>query len=591
MMTLSRITGYAWRHKALFIAACLTTTVGVFPRTIIPRLLGSAIDEALSSGLERQLLVVAGLILAAAVGRSVLGYLSLYLGEAVSHRVAYDLRRDFFTKLQGLSFGFYDTQKTGDLMSRATVDVEAMRLYIGFGLIQSLGMATTFIMTVYLMLDTNWRLGLICLAFLPVIIWPSITMVMRLNPIFARMHTVMGRMNAVVHENLTGMRVVKAFGAREYEFDKFARRARTIQEDFRVAGKIFVSRGSSMGFLLAGATAAILMFGAREVQLDRLTPGDMAAFILYMGMLAMPVQMLGWRVQVFSRAYAAGERLFAVIDAESPVVEKPNAGTLASVRGRIQFEDVSFTYDGHGAAVSGVDFAVEPGHTVAILGGPGSGKSTIVHLIPRFYEATSGRISVDGTDIRDVTLESLRSNIGIVLQDVFAFSATIRDNLAYGADGATMEDIVQAAKVAQLHDFISGLPEGYDTQVGERGVTLSGGQRQRLAIARTLLLDPPILILDDSTSSVDVGTESRIQAAMDEVIQCRTTLVIAHRLSTVRKADFILVFDGGEIVERGTHEELLALGGFYSRIHELHLSTAEDVHALDQEAPRSISGG
>jgi len=410
---------------------------------------------------------------------------------------------------------------------------------------------------------------------------------MRLNPIFARMHTVMGRMNAVVHENLTGMRVVKAFGAREYEYDKFARRARVIQDEFRAAGKIFVGRGSAMGFLLAATTAAILMFGAREVQLDRLTPGDMAAFILYMGILAMPVQMLGWRVQVFSRAYASGERLFAVIDTESPVVEKPNAGVLPRVRGKIRFENVTFTYDGHRAAISGVDFAVEPGQTVAILGGPGSGKSTIVHLIPRFYEVTSGRITVDGVDIRDVTLESLRSNVGIVLQDVFAFSATIRDNLAYGADGATQEDVVEAAKVAQLHDYITGLPEGYDTQVGERGITLSGGQRQRLAIARTIMLDPPILILDDSTSSVDVGTESRIQAAMDDVIKGRTTLVIAHRLSTVRNADLILVFDGGKIVERGTHEELLALDGFYSRIHKLQLSPTDEVDVLIQEAPQS----
>jgi ABC-type multidrug transport system fused ATPase/permease subunit len=587
MKTLSRITGYAWRHKALLISACLITVAGVFPRAIIPRLLGSAIDEALTSGLERQLLWVAGLILAAAVGRSISGYLSLYLGEAVAHKVAYDLRRDFFTRLQALSFGFYDTQKTGDLMSRATVDVEAMRMYVSFGLVQSLGMATTFIMTVYLMMAMNWRLGLICLLFLPVIIWPSITMVMRLNPIFARMHTVMGRMNAVVHENLTGMRVVKAFGAREYEYDKFARRARVIQDEFRAAGKIFVGRESAMGFLLAATTAAILMFGAREVQLDRLTPGDMAAFILYMGILAMPVQMLGWRVQVFSRAYAAGERLFAVIDTESPVVEKPNAGVLPRVRGKIRFENVTFTYDGHRAAISGVDFAVEPGQTVAILGGPGSGKSSIVHLIPRFYEVTSGRITVDGVDIRDVTLESLRSNVGIVLQDVFAFSATIRDNLAYGADGATQEDVVEAAKVAQLHDYITGLPEGYDTQVGERGITLSGGQRQRLAIARTIMLDPPILILDDSTSSVDVGTESRIQAAMDDVIKGRTTLVIAHRLSTVRNADLILVFDGGKIVERGTHEELLALDGFYSRIHKLQLSPTDEVDVLIQEAPQS----
>jgi ATP-binding cassette subfamily B protein len=455
MSVLLRIAAYGWRHKLLFVAAGVAVSVSIVPRTIVPWLLGTAIDEAMTSGLQGQLLLAAGFIGLAALARGVLGYANVYLAEAISQRVAYDLRKDFFRKLQGLSFGFYDRQQTGDLMSKATVDVDAVRMFIGFGLLQSVGMATAFGLTAFLMLTTNWRLGLIGLAFMPVVIWPSIVMALRLNPVFSKMHEELGYMNAVVQENLMAMRVVKAFGARDYEKAKFERRARAVSDHFNTAGKVFVSRSSVMSFIFLGNTAAILMFGGREVMLGRLTPGDLAAFILYMGLLAMPVQMIGWRVQLFSRAFAAGRRIFDVLDAESPVNERPGARTLPRVRGHVRFERVTFSYDGRGPVVRDVDFEVQPGQTVAFLGGPGSGKSSVVHLIPRFYEVSSGRVTMDGIDVRDATLVSLRANVGIVLQDVFAFSATIRDNIAYGVDEAPLEDVVRAAKIAELHEFSS----------------------------------------------------------------------------------------------------------------------------------------
>jgi ATP-binding cassette subfamily B protein len=315
-----------------------------------------------------------------------------------------------------------------------------------------------------------------------------------------------------------------------------------------------------------------------------------AAFIFYLALLAMPVRMIGWLVNTLSRASAAGRRLFDVLDAESPVQEKPAARPLPRVSGQVRFNHVSMSYDSTSEALHNIDFEVQPGQLVAILGAPGSGKSTLVHLIPRFYDVTEGSVAIDGVDVRDATLASLRQNVGIVLQDVFVFAATVRDNIAYGSDNASMEDVVEASKVAQLHDFVDGLPAGYDSWVGERGVRLSGGQRQRLAIARTILMDPPILILDDSTSSVDMATEYQIQQALAEVIKGRTTFVIAHRLSTVRKADLILVTDKGEIVERGTHEELLARDGSYRQIHDLQLRP-QDEASLIQDAAVTARGG
>jgi len=573
---LARLVRYGWRHKFYMAGAFLTMTGATLAAVIIPRTLGAAIDEAYTTGLRREFLNFALIILAVSALRGAFSYGQNYLSEAVSQKSAYDLRNDFFRKLQSLSFGFHDKQQTGNLMSKATADVEAVRRFMSMGLVRG---ASTFValgLITTMMLSVNWRLGLVCLVFLPIILWRAIYMSRKLRYTWMRVQAETGNMTTVLQENIAGARVVKSFGASDLEVQKFEERAETLAEQTYSATRLFASQGALMVFIFTVATAMILWFGGREVVADRLTPGELASFILLMGMMMMPVRMIGFLINMLSRASSAGERIFDVLDAESPVEEKVGAKPLPPVRGNVRFNHVSLSYDQVGVpAVNDIDFEVEPGQLVAILGAPGSGKSSVVHLIPRFYDVTEGCITVDGVDVRDVTLASLRKNVGVVLQDVFVFGATIRDNIAYGADSASLEEIVEASKIAQFDEFVQDLPRGYDTWVGERGVTLSGGQRQRLAIARTLLLDPPVLILDDSTSSVDMRTEYMIQQALTDMMKDRTTFVIAHRLSTVRNADLVLVLDEGKIVERGNHDELMEKDGFYRRIHDLQLTPQE----------------
>ena len=383
-------------------------------------------------------------------------------------------------------------------------------------------------------------------------------------------------MNNVVHESMTGIRMVKVLGSRDHEVARFRERAGAVATHLTIAEQLSVTREAVLMLLFALVIAGILLLGGWQVQQGILTPGALAAFVIYLVTLAGSIHGMERRVYLLSRAAAAGERIFEVLDTENPLAVSREAREL-SARGRVTFDSVSFEYGRDVPALYDVSFELRLGQSAAIVGAAGSGKSTIAHLLPRFYDASAGRVLIDGVDVREVTLDSLRRSVGIVLQDVFAFSATIRDNIAYGVDEASMDDVVKAAKAAQLHGFIEGLPEGYDTWVGERGVTLSGGQRQRLAIARTILLDTPILVLDDSTSSVDTATEAQIHEAMAEVMRDRTSFIIAHRLSTVRSADLVLVLDQGRVVEQGAHDDLMRMNGFYRRIHDLQLRPADEM--------------
>ena len=576
MNILWRLTLYNWQHKWLLLGAFVATSGAALLAIAIPWLLGAAIDEVLESGLRSRLLLLAGAIFLVSVLRGIFSYGEDYLSESVSFRVSTDLRNDLFRRLQSLSFGFHDRERTGDLMSKATADVDVARRLTGDGLIYGLSLALTLGAVTALMLTTNLRLGLISLAAVPLVLWRSAVLIPRMADTWGQTREETGHLATVVQENLTGMRVVKAFGAKQYERAKFEPKASALARLNFIGNKAWITRDALSSFAQYLATGLILWFGGREVIFGRLTAGELATFILLMGLLQRPVGYSGFVVVGLTQAFAAGKRIFGVLDTESPVKEEPGAKTLSRAQGHIKFEKVSLSYDQASEAIHDVDFEAQPGQLIALLGAPGSGKSTIAHLIPRFYDVSAGHITIDGNDVRDLTLDSLRQNVGIVLQDTFAFAATIRDNIAYGRDDASMDDVVRAAKVALLHDFIESLPKGYDTMVGERGITLSGGQRQRLAIARTILLDPPILILDDSTSSVDMGTEHQIQEALSQVVKGRTTFVIAHRLSTIRKADQVLVLEQGEIVERGTHENLLSRDGYYRRIYDLQLSPQEE---------------
>ena len=587
MSILLRLLGLAWRHPRHLLAAYFFLFASNAFALMVPRLLGETIDEVLGSGTNRALWGFAGAILLVYGLRGLFAYGQQYLGEWASQLVAYDLRNALYNRLQRLSFAFHDTQQTGNLMSKATADVEAIRMFIQAGMLRATQILVLIGGTAGVLLVTNWRLALVGLAFVPLVVWRAAVVNIVLRRLWLHIQTVLGRLTTVLQENLTGVRVVRAFGAQRFEEEKFQDIAQDISDSTVESSRLQASNTALMVFFFSVATGAILWVGGQEIVAGRLTTGELAQFIFYMGLITGPVRMSGFIINSFSRAVSAGQRVFEVLDAPSPVQERNGARVLERVRGHVRFEDISFAYDGDAPVLRDISFEARPGQVVALLGGPGSGKTSVAHLVPRFYDVTSGRVTVDGVDVRDTTLASLRKHVGIVMQDVFLFSDTIKENIAYGRPGASMGEIQRAAQIAQLHDFIVGLPEGYETLVGERGITLSGGQRQRLAIARTLLLDPPILILDDTTSSVDANTEHLLREALKEVMKGRTTFVIAHRISTVRSADLILVLADGAIVERGAHGELMRLDGPYRQVYDLQLLPEEpDVEVAFQ---RTIS--
>ena len=540
------------------------------------------------------LLIIAGAaVLGAALLRSAFAFGQQYLSEWLSARVAYDLRNAIYDRLQRLSYAYHDQHQTGQLMSRATQDVEAVQRFISMGFLRLLYILLLMLSILALMLLESPTLTLVCWPFLILIAAWSTRYNLKLRPVWTRVQDGLGRLTTVLQESLSGIRVVKAFGREAYESRKFAVEAQHLFDDSYYASKVQAVSTPLMTGLWMLSLAATIWFGGRELAAGRLSQGELAAFALYLTFLQMPVRMLGMIITLIARAHSSGERIFEILDADSAVKEKAGAPELRHVKGQVRFENVSFGYDAISPVLKDIDIDARPGQVIALLGPTGSGKTTIVNLLPRFYDVTHGRITIDGIDIRDVALASLRQVIGVVHQDVFLFSATIRENIAYGVPGATQEEIERVAKAARIHDFIMTTPEGYETWVGERGITLSGGQKQRVSIARTLLQGQPILILDDSTSSVDTETEYLIQQALAEIMRGRTTFVIAQRLRTVELADQILVLDEGRIVERGRHQELLEHNGFYRQIYDLELRDQEEAlpsaPLLGQPAPASLA--
>ncbi len=516
-------------------------------------------------------------ILAASVIRGLLTFFQTFMGESLAQHVVYDLRNRYYDHIQNLSFGFHDKNHTGNLMSRAITDVEAIRMFCVGGVIRAPYFLVLFLATAIILLLRDWRLGLVSLGFMPLLAIVSAVIRLQLRRIWLRVQEEMAELNTVLQENMTGVRVVRAFAAEDQEKAKYDAASSAVSADMVKTARLQAMNASFMGFIYLVAIGLVLWYGGQRVIDGSLSPGELAQFLFYMQLLALPIRHAGMLVNNFARAFSAGQRLFEIMDYRSDVQEAPGASDLPMVRGHVRFKDVSLRYGDGPLVVKDIEIDAKPGTLVALLGAPGSGKSSLVHLLPRFYDVAAGLITIDGVDIKETTLKSLRRNIGIVQQDVFLFTASLSENIAYGRPSATMDEIVAAAKVAQMHDFIEDLEEGYDTKIGERGSTLSGGQRQRMSIARAVLLDPPVLILDDATASVDANTEERIRKAMESVMSGRTTFVIAHRLSTLFKADEILVMDEGRIVERGTHASLLAHGGVYRRIYDLQLRPQEEV--------------
>ena len=540
-------------------------------------------DVEVALGNQRTLMLAAGLIVGAAALRGIFQYFQTFTAEWLAQRCAYDIRNDIYNHLQRLSFAYHDKAQTGQIMQRATQDVEGVRMFISMGAIRLVYITVLLFATLTLMITTNLQLAMISWIFIPITAALAIRFTSQLRPIMLRTQELQGRLGVVLQENLSGMRVVKAFGRERNEQQKFDTDATDLFENSYASNQLQAKYTPLLTGVWSLAMVATAWAGANQIAGGNLTAGELAKFLLYLAMLQLPVRSIGFITMLWARAQSSGQRIYDILDAESAVQEKANAAELTDVRGHVRFEGVAFGYDAISPVLRGVDIDAKPGQVVALLGQTGSGKSTVVNLMPRFYDVTGGRITIDGIDIRDVTLASLRRTFGIVQQDVFLFSATIRENIAYGSPHASHDDVVHVAKLARVHEFIEQLPDGYDTWVGERGITLSGGQKQRISIARTLLLDPKILVFDDSTSSVDTQTEYLIQQALAELMKGRTTFVIAQRLRTVRTADQILVLKGGQIVERGRHEELIARDGLYRQIYDVELRDQEEAYERERK--------
>lgn len=550
--------------------------------------LGKSLDQLrdTQANAESWLVGAALLIVVFAVVRGLFSFVQAFMAETTSQGIAFDFRNEIFSKIQRLSFSYYDRTQTGQLMIRATSDVENLRLFIAQGLILAAQAFILLVATLIILLLTNWQLTLVVLPILPIALIVFIIFGSVAQPLFIKVQTKLSALNTILQENLAGIKVVKAFAKEEYEQKRF-----DAATDDLFAQTLQVSRTFSFLFpviflIIQVGQAVLLYFSGQQILNGTLDLGGYQKFSLYVIYIFFPLGQLGFIISLMAQASASAGRIFEILDAKSDVTNKPDAIELPPINGHVEFKNVTFRYFASGDPVlQDVSFEAQPGQTIALLGATGSGKTTIINLIPRFYDATEGSILIDGHDLRDVTLDSLRSQIGIVLQETNLFSGTIRDNIAFGRSDATMDEVIAAAKAAAAHDFIMSFPNGYDTDVGERGTTLSGGQKQRIAIARALLLNPRLLILDDSTSSVDLMTEYRIQKALDNLMKGRTSFVIAQRITTVLNADQILVLDKGRIVASGKHEELMEQSPIYAEIYNSQLvGDAEVDEAETQEA-------
>lgn len=578
--TLRRMMAYLHPYRGWAVIAAIGIIASTGLAIAIPSILRDVIDIGIQREDSRFMLAAGALVIGLGVLRGLSGFAFRYFGEGLSHRIAYDIRNEVYDKVQNQSFTYHDHAQTGTLITRAISDVSEIQRFFAFGLIDGLNTLLLLAGVTVIMLYTSLPLAILALLPLIPLAYFSRKFALSVDPSWKRIMDRLQRLGNHIQETALGAEVVRAFAREDHEINRFAEDNEQLYAEQVTLVKRWGTYIPLSMFIIAFSTALVLFFGGlmERTGFGGVTVGVVVAFNAYVLLLAMPIRFLGFVILLLTQAMSSARRVFEILDAPETLVTKPSPIALPQMQGIVRFEDVSFHYEAAPVrSLRNITFEARPGQVTALLGPTGSGKTTLVNLIPRFYDVDSGSVTIDGIDVRDLDLRDLRRQIGFVLQQTLLFSASVRENIAYGRPDAPDEEIIAAAKAANAHGFIMDLPAGYDTQIGERGVTLSGGQRQRIAIARALLVNPRILILDDSTSSVDTKTEQSIQEALATLMRGRTTFIIAQRLSSVQNADQILVLNDGAIVERGTHEELLALHGHYAEVYQLQLADQERV--------------
>ncbi len=585
---LLRLVADARRHRLIAIATLMATLVATAADLVIPLLLQTGIDDGVTQRNSGVLIVVAVLVVVITAGRGVFQFGRTFLAELLSQRFVFALRNRLYEHIHALSFRFHDEARTGELMARTTSDVDRVGRFVSMGLFQMIQIVLVMSGIAIILILKEWQLALMALLIVPAMTVMSVAFARRIRPLFEQVQQAWADLNVVVQENLAGARVVRAFAQEAAEEKRF--RPVSVRLTDRMVGvmRLFAVRMPLFNLIVGLGQVAVLWFGGWKVIQGGMSLGDLVAFNTYLLLFMLPVRMLGFAINSFARAVASGQRIFEILDAESEVADAPDAAPLERPRGDVAFENVSLEQAGR-PVLRDISFRVAAGQALGIVGATGSGKSSIINLLPRFYDPSNGRVTIDGRDLTTLQVASVRAQIGIVHQEPFVFATSIRENIAYGRPAATDEQIHQAARAAQIHDFIADLPKGYQTPVGERGVTLSGGQKQRIAIARALLLDPCVLVLDESTSSVDTWTERAIQDALRQAMRGRTTFIISQRVRSVRDAAEIIVLGDGRIVQRGRHDELVESDGLYR-----DMWTAQELEAERLRAEKSaavVAGG